>query len=801
MEDGKIVVTPLSKKAGAVMLAYADSKVGLVSVVNLTFEAEGFELIDEPYSAEYDYVSEGEDAVIAANAVSNIAFDVKPVEDWIHVASVKSQAYVITLKLDDNKTGEVREGTVNIVKAGTKEVIQTIRILQLASEVVDGPKDLSKRESANSYIVTEPGEYKFKAVKGNSAETVAASTAEVLWETWNNAEEVTANSVVTSVEFKDGYIFLSMPETLKPGNAVIAAKDAGGVILWSWHIWVPATTIAINTYGLLAKPLMDRNLGALVAATEAEAAPVESFGLTYQWGRKDPFPGPKAVNTSSNATVAGKALEVAAAQITLEESIANPTLMGHKDNEDWLSAPDNTLWNNDAKSMYDPCPPGYRVPALDASQPMWSSDLSTVTGWGVDTGKYWFKMGNPAAVFPFAGYRDDYGVGSMTHAYDRAVIWSAANNGDVKGSILNVRGESTHATGSAPKARAGSVRCVAIDDNPVAPPVVPEIDPFEDLSEEASANSYIVTEPGEYKFKAVKGNSAETVAASTAEVLWETWNNAEEVTANSVVTSVEFKDGYIFLSMPETLKPGNAVIAAKDAGGVILWSWHIWVPATTIAINTYGLLAKPLMDRNLGALVAATEAEAAPVESFGLTYQWGRKDPFPGPKAVNTSSNATVAGKALEVAAAQITLEESIANPTLMGHKDNEDWLSAPDNTLWNNDAKSMYDPCPPGYRVPALDASQPMWSSDLSTVTGWGVDTGKYWFKMGNPAAVFPFAGYRDDYGVGSMTHAYDRAVIWSAANNGDVKGSILNVRGESTHATGSAPKARAGSVRCVAE
>jgi hypothetical protein len=243
------------------------------------------------------------------------------------------------------------------------------------------------------------------------------------------------------------------------------------------------------------------------------------------------------------------------------------------------------------------------------------------------------------------------------------------------------------------------------------------------------------------------------------------------------------------------------VIAAKDAGGVILWSWHIWVPATAIATNTYGLLAKPLMDRNLGALVAATEAEGAPVESFGLTYQWGRKDPYPGPKAVNTSSNATVAGKALEVAAAQITLEESIANPTLMGHKDNEDWLSTPDNTLWNNDAKSMYDPCPPGYRVPACDPEQPMWSSDLSTVAGWGVDADKYLFKMGNPAAVFPFAGNRDDYGVGSMTHAYDRAVIWAAQNENDVKGKMLNVRGTSTHALGSAPKARAGSVRCVAE
>ena len=271
VEADKIVVTPLSKKAAAVMMAYADSKVGLVSVVNLTVEAEGFEITDTPYSAEYDYVAEGEDAVVVANAVSNIAFEVKPVEEWIHVASVKSQAYAITLKLDDNKTGEVREGTVNIVKAGTEEVVQTIRIAQLASEVVEGPKDLSKKESANSYIVVEPGDYKFKAVKGNSAEAVAAAGAEILWETWNNGEEVTANSVVSSVSFADGYVFFTVPGPTKPGNAVIAAKDAAGVILWSWHIWVPATTILTNTYGLLDKPMMDRNLGALVAATDAEA--------------------------------------------------------------------------------------------------------------------------------------------------------------------------------------------------------------------------------------------------------------------------------------------------------------------------------------------------------------------------------------------------------------------------------------------------------------------------------------------------------------------------------------------------
>ena len=123
--------------------------------------------------------------------------------------------------------------------------------------------------------------------------------------------------------------------------------------------------------------------------------------------------------------------------------------MGHKDNEDWLSTPDNTLWSNEAKTMYDPCPPGYRVPACNTEQPMWSSDLSAVAGWGVAADKYVFKMGDPAAVFPFAGYRDDYGVGSMTHAYDRAVIWSAQNENDVKGKMLNVRGSSTHPVPSA----------------------------------------------------------------------------------------------------------------------------------------------------------------------------------------------------------------------------------------------------------------------------------------------------------------------------------------------------------------
>ena len=463
----KIVVTPLSMTAATVMMAYADSKVGLVSIVNLVVEAEGFEITDTPYSTEVDYLAPGEDAVIVANAVSNIAFDVLPQVDWIHVASVKSTAYAITLKLDDNKTGAVREGTVNIVKAGTEEVVQTIVIAQENAPEEIGPKDLSKKGSANCYIVKEAGEYKFKAVKGNGDEAVAAATAELLWETWNNVEEVTANSVIATVGFEDGYVTFTTPETLKPGNAVIAAKDAAGVILWSWHIWVPATEIQTANYGIYGADMMDRNLGALVVATADDNITVESYGLTYQWGRKDPFVGAGEMGKDGNATVAGVALSVTdgegtadESKITLEQSIQNPTLLGHTQNKGWLDVVDNTLWQNDVKTIYDPCPPGYRVPARDKETLFHSGDLTVAPNWA--EGNNWFTLGDPIAVFPFAGYRDDYSVKKVCHAYDRAVYWTAYASAEDGGTAyyVNVRKGSAHKLTECGKSRAGSVRCV-----------------------------------------------------------------------------------------------------------------------------------------------------------------------------------------------------------------------------------------------------------------------------------------------------------------------------------------------------
>lgn len=375
VDDENIVITPLTLTESAVLLAYADSKVGLTSFVNIVIEALGVE---------------------------------------------------------------------------------------------EGPKNLGRKETANCYIVNEAGEYKFPLVKGNSDEAVAAASVEVLWETWNNNEEVIANSVVASVGLVDGFVTFATPAQLKPGNAVIAAKDASGVILWSWHIWVPATAIETADYGIFGAPVMDRNLGALVVATADDAIAVESFGLTYQWGRKDPFPGAGTIGEDDdNATVAGVALSVTEGddttdecKITLEQSIQNPTLLGHSQGADWLVPFDNTLWQNDVKTVYDPCPAGYRVPARDKSQAWHSGDLTASVGWS--EGENWYTLGSPATVFPFAGYRDDYSPDAVCHAYDRAFCWTAyssASDGSTA-YYVNVRKGSAHKLTEAGKSRAGAVRCV-----------------------------------------------------------------------------------------------------------------------------------------------------------------------------------------------------------------------------------------------------------------------------------------------------------------------------------------------------
>lgn len=333
-------------------------------------------------------------------------------------------------------------------------------------------------------------------------------------------------------------------------------------------------------------------------------------------------------------------------------------------------------------------------------------------------------------------------------------------------------------------------------------------DPFSadilDLDADGNANCYIITTPGKYKFKAVKGNDVTAYLQDVdgAKIIWESWNNGEEVEANSVVKSVTFAEDYMILQTPETLTPGNALVAAIDADGACVWSWHIWVPKTAITTNSYGdIWGSPCLSRDLGALIDAPVDGEMVSEAYGLTYQWGNKNPYPSVKEFKSSKPATVAGKASEVADARITLAQSIADPTLLGHENDGSWITEPDNTLWVNEEKTIYDPCPAGYRVPKRDGSKPFMSSNLTAAEGWSADKTQGWFTIGNPAATFPLGGYRDDYGVGGFTHVYDRALYWTSYASSARVGYGIDIRVGSSAKLKESNKSRGGYVRCVVE
>ncbi len=222
----------------------------------------------------------------------------------------------------------------------------------------------SGTEPANCYIVTHSGTYTFPTVRGNSSSLVGeVASAEVLWESFGTDITPNIGDLVSEVSYSDGCISYKASD-LK-GNAVIAAKDASGAILWSWHIWLtdkPEDQVYNNNAGTM----MDRNLG----ATSATPGDVSALGLLYQWGRKDPFLGSSSISSSTKAksTITWPSAVSSDASVgTINYTLGHPTtfINGNSRNFDWLyptsTSIDNTRWQS-SKTIYDPCPAGYQVP-------------------------------------------------------------------------------------------------------------------------------------------------------------------------------------------------------------------------------------------------------------------------------------------------------------------------------------------------------------------------------------------------------------------------------------------------------
>ena len=352
-------------------------------------------------------------------------------------------------------------------------------------------------------------------------------------------------------------------------------------------------------------------------------------------------------------------------------------------------------------------------------------------------------------------------------------------------------------------------------------------DEFDDLSpliegKYRTANSYIVSQAGVYTFKAYKGNSQELAGSLTndnhpmglidkVEVLWETFGTKIIPEIGSLVQTVVYNGESIYFRTPFEFSEGNAVIAAKDASGNILWSWHIWLtdqPQGQEYYNNAGIM----MDRNLG----ATSATPGDVGALGLLYQWGRKDPFLGASSIggDTVAKSTISWpSSVSTSSSCGTVSYVVANPTTVVTASSSpyDWhYSSRDNTLWttSDKTKSIYDPCPAGWRVPdgggdgvwskALGSSSYFTQSSLYNSSNKGMN---FSGKFGSASIIwYPASGYRDCRGVG-LYSVGDGGSYWSASPNSNSVYHLTFDKNGYVYPSNYNDRAYGRSVRCLQE
>jgi hypothetical protein len=337
--------------------------------------------------------------------------------------------YTLTFATDHNIGVHPRTGYIRLEIAG---LMLAIRVTQAGAAMIDMHDGLT-----NCYMVVPGSSVSIpitRAITIGGLGTSTDATAEILWDD-NNV--ISGNPTLSGTGATR--TFTVRASSGRQGNAVIALKS-GNTIYWSWHIWVTAynpntgATWTNNGY-----TFMDRNLG----ATEA-ALSLAGRGLFYQWGRKDPFPGGKegtagyaaldkffgidqaGAGGTASVTVSNENTKAAG----IVESIRKPTTFFRYCNYtyyDWLPANVNTLWNTslNSKSVYDPCPTGWRVPYFENNSPWYGlagQRFKTDDGGGVDWSN---PSGSGNGLFPASGCRGG-SVGEFYIGGYYGLYWSAS---------------------------------------------------------------------------------------------------------------------------------------------------------------------------------------------------------------------------------------------------------------------------------------------------------------------------------------------------------------------------------------
>lgn len=298
--------------------------------------------------------------------------------------------------VDEKKRDELRYGTAKFTITGTKGEISyyTLSFQIIGDNYVDVTEN--KTNYSNSYVLTMPDALytmDVSACPAGKINTDDIYDVEILWQSeakliqdiYFDHDKNEVSFFVNSKQEDGEPVLVDGIKIIKQGNAVIAAVDHSGDAIWSWHLWfVPEYKSPLKDFQILSngKVFMNKNLGSFNSSSESEETILESYGLYYQWGRKDPFLRPRYYNCAFNysesiRSAAGNSVytweeECSDECGTVEYATKNPMCFitnaaaveeGGNGKADWMYTPNANLWSNTEKTIYDPCPKGWKVPA------------------------------------------------------------------------------------------------------------------------------------------------------------------------------------------------------------------------------------------------------------------------------------------------------------------------------------------------------------------------------------------------------------------------------------------------------
>ncbi|EGQ19277.1 hypothetical protein [Prevotella pallens] len=323
-------------------------------------------------------------------------------------------------------------------------------------------------------------------IEKSNAANAGINAAKIVWADEKDLVHLPTSPIAHDAN-GDAYLDFEVKQSdIKRGNAVIAVTK--GVAVWSWHLWFAPkdalSTIAVTNYQGKIYNFTKENLGwkptvwsgstydkprtvkvkveqaianggvkqvTVINITQNPGGKEEGICTHYQYGRKDAFPGMDETqlpqgsinkNAGDNMSIAN-GIQNPQDFYTAGSSWYNNPPAGYSYYNLWSANNTSIGYNDDAviKTVYDPCPVGFKMPASNAFTGFTSDGQYQGTAANINangTADSWYKFSaayghnfytnsskNATIFFPASGFRSGMD-GSLGFVGDSGFYLSAA---------------------------------------------------------------------------------------------------------------------------------------------------------------------------------------------------------------------------------------------------------------------------------------------------------------------------------------------------------------------------------------